>query len=129
MATAEIGLDSVRRELLKGSTQTLILSVLANEAMYGYQLAREMAERSSGYFNFKEGTLYPALHRLERDQLVEAKWEESPNGQFRCYYHVTAVGRRRLLSMLREWELFTKAVDRIAQPVMAITNGVLAGLR
>ena len=74
----EVQNELYRRELLKGSTETLLLSLLATEAMYGYQLVKEMDNRSSGYFRFKEGTLYPALHRLERDEMVEGKWEDSP---------------------------------------------------
>ena len=115
MVVAEVDLDLYRRELLKGSTETLILSLLAEEPMYGYQLVKEMDRRSSGYFRFKEGTLYPALRRLERDGLIEGNWMASPTGQDRRYYHVTAKGSSRLQSMLEEWDLFTKAVNLVAQ--------------
>ena len=108
-----------RRELLKGSTQTLLLSLLANEPMYGYQLVKEMDRRSSGYFRFKEGTLYPALHRLEAEGLIAGRWEASPTGQDRRYYHITAQGRASLASMLEEWHLFTRAVNLVAQPEVA----------
>lgn len=112
----EVAIELYRRELLKGSTETLILSLLASEPMYGYQLVKEMEARSSGYFRFKEGTLYPALHRLDRSGLVLGQWESSPNGQDRRYYHITADGRRRLESMLAEWSRFTRAVNLVAQP-------------
>ncbi len=115
MATREAPLELYRRELLKGSTETLLLSLLATESMYGYQLVREMDKRSSGYFRFKEGTLYPALHRLEREGLVQGEWGESPNGQSRRYYRVTPKGHHRLESMLEEWQLFTNAVNLVAQ--------------
>ena len=125
MVVAEIDLELYRRELLKGSTETLILSLLEEESMYGYQLVREIDQRSSDYFRIKEGTLYPALHRLERDELVEGKWEGSLMGQSRRYYLLTTKGRDRLQSMLREWDLFTKAVNLIARPVGALARGVL----
>ena len=125
MATMEVGLTLYRRELLKGSTETLILSLLAEESMYGYQLVREMDSRSSGYFRLKEGTLYPALHRLERDELVEGTWQDSPTGQNRRYYHITATGKARLRSMLEEWDLFTRAVSLVAQPVERFAKGVM----
>ena len=112
----EVNKDLYRRELLKGSTETLLLSLLLDEAMYGYQLVKEMDRRSSGYFRFKEGTLYPALHRLERDGMIEGLWETSPTGQNRRYYHITAKGRARLESMLEEWNMFTKAVNLVARP-------------
>ena len=93
--------------------------------MYGYQLVREMEHRSSGYFRLKEGTLYPALHRIERDGLVESAWEGSSNGHSRRYYNITAVGRERLDSMLREWDTFSAAVNLIARPVSTLAGGVL----
>ncbi len=125
MATPEVILELYRRELLKGSTETLILSLLAEESMYGYQLVKEMEQRSSGYFHLKEGTLYPALHRLERAQLVMGKWEDSPTGQSRRYYYITLVGSERLKSMLHEWDLFTEAVNLVAKPIGKLANGAL----
>ena len=112
----EVNNELYRRELLKGSTETLLLSLLANESMYGYQLVKEMDRRSSGYFRFKEGTLYPALHRLARDGMIEGQWDLSSSGQNRRYYHITAKGRARLESMLEEWNMFTKAVNLVARP-------------
>lgn len=112
----EVARDLYRRELLKGSTETLLLSLLSGEPMYGYQLVKEIEQRSSGYFHFKEGTLYPALHRLERDGLIAGAWRSSPTGQNRRYYEVTAKGRAGLASMLEEWNLFTQAVNLVAQP-------------
>ena len=105
-----------RRELLKGSTHTLLLSLLIDQPMYGYQLAQEIDQRSSGYFQFKEGTLYPALHRLERTGLVTGRWRESPAGKNRRYYYVTELGRSELKSMLKEWDRFSAAVNLVAQP-------------
>ena len=130
MATQEMAaqgavVELYRRELLKGSTETLILSLLAEESMYGYQLVKEMGLRSSGYFHLKEGTLYPALHRLERNKLVKGRWEDSPTGQSRRYYHITLVGCERLESMLHEWNLFTKAVNLVAKPISTLASGVV----
>ena len=112
--------QNCRRELLKGCTETLILSLLAEKSMYGYQLAREIGERSSGYFAIKEGTLYPALHRLERDALVEGQWEGSPNAQARRYYYITDVGTQRLQSLREEWDIFTHAVELVAHPATTL---------
>ena len=125
MATQEVVLELYRRELLKGSTETLILSLLAEESMYGYQVVKEMELRSSGYFHLKEGTLYPALHRLERNGLVEGKWTDSPTGQNRRYYHITPPGHAKLESMLQEWDLFSRAVNLVARPVGRLARGVL----
>ena len=116
MQTREVGLEAYRRELLKGSTETLILSLVSEAPKYGYQLVKEMDVRSSGYFHLKEGTLYPALHRLERDGLVEGAWEDSPTGQSRRYYRITTAGKAKLHSVLQEWDLFTRAVNLVAKP-------------
>ncbi len=126
MATATRGgLGLYKRELLKGSTETLILSLLADQPMYGYQLVKEMERRSDGYFHLKEGTLYPALHRLERDGLVEGYWEQSESGQSRRYYDISAEGQDKLKVMLLEWKSFTSAVNQVANPMGARTNGAV----
>ncbi len=102
-----------QKELLKGNTETLLLSLLAGEAMYGYQIVKEMEKRSSGYFRFKEGTLYPALHRLEKAGLVEGYWEEVDSVLPRRFYHITSKGEKVLEERLNEWRRFSRAVDSI----------------
>lgn len=104
------------RELLKGSTDTLLLALLAREPMYGYQIVKEMERRSSGYFSFKEGTLYPALHRLERDGLVQGLWREAAGSQLRRYYHITPKGTEALGARELEWRQFSRAVDKVVGP-------------
>ena len=111
-----------RKELLKGSTETILLSVLSVQPMYGYQLVKEISGKSSGYLNFKEGTLYPALHRLEKDKYLTGYWDTSKNSQKRRYYKITALGQRRLVSMLSEWNEFSQAINLIAQPQLVKTN-------
>ncbi len=103
------------KELLKGSTNTILLSLLAERSMYGYEIVKELELKSSGYFRFKEGTLYPALHRLERDKLVAGNWTQTQNGQQRRYYLITEKGKEALESMLKEWSMFYRAVNRVAQ--------------
>ncbi len=101
------------KELLKGNTETLLLSLLVGEAMYGYRIVKEMEKRSSGYFQFKEGTLYPALHRLEKAGLVEGKWGDEASSVPRRYYHITAKGQKVLEERLSEWQRFARAVNSI----------------
>jgi DNA-binding PadR family transcriptional regulator len=101
------------KELLKGSADTLVLSSFVEGEKYGYQVVKELERRSEGFFCFKEGTLYPILHRLERQGLLSARWETMPNGSERRYYALTARGRRELASKLTEWRTFVKAVGRV----------------
>jgi len=68
-----------QQEMLKGNTESMLLALMELEPMYGYQIVKEVEQRSSGYFEFKEGTLYPALHRLERAGLVEGRWPRNGN--------------------------------------------------
>ena len=107
------------RELLKGSTDTLLLSLISQQPMYGYQIIKELEGRSQGYFKFKEGTLYPALHRMEREGLVNAQWQRLVSGQERRYYQITATGRQALEAKLTEWRGFAAAVNLIMKPSTA----------
>ena len=103
-------------QLLKGNTETLLLALLDLEPMYGYRIVKEVDKRSSGYFAFKEGTLYPALHRLERDGLIDGRWRDTPNSVRRRYYHITAKGRQALVERLQEWQRFSQAMNSIMLP-------------
>lgn len=105
-----------QQEMLKGNTETLLLALLENEPMYGYQIVKEVDQRSSGYFAFKEGTLYPALHRLEKAKLIEGRWEDTPNNVRRRYYLLTAKGRQALAYRLTEWQCFCNAMNLIMLP-------------
>ena len=79
-------------------------------------LPRRWRGRAAAISGFKEGTLYPALHRLERDGLVKGVWEVSSSRQRRRYYHITEEGRAKLRSMLEEWQDFSRAVNLVALP-------------
>ncbi len=105
-----------QQEMLKGNTETLLLALMEGEPMYGYQIVKEVEQRSSGYFAFKEGTLYPALHRLERDRLVEGHWQDTPNSARRRYYRITARGRQALAERLNEWQRFSRAMNSMLLP-------------
>ena len=104
------------RELLKGSTDSLLLRLISHQPMYGYQIIKELEKRSKGYFQFKEGTLYPALHRLEKAGLLQGAWQKLPSGQERRYYHITQKGQKALAKRLAVWQDFSTAVDLIMQP-------------
>ena len=83
----------IDKSLMSGSTTLLILSLLANGEMYGYEIITTLAERSDKTFELKEGTLYPQLHTLERDRCVESFEKQSPQGRTRKYYRITKKGR------------------------------------
>jgi PadR family transcriptional regulator, regulatory protein PadR len=103
----------VNKELFKGSTTILILSLLDRQSMYGYQMIREIEKRSSGVFKFKEGTLYPILHSLESDGLVDSYWDESNGERKRKYYKITDKGKRQFKEKQQEWTIFRSAIDQV----------------
>jgi PadR family transcriptional regulator PadR len=107
---------AAKRDLLKGSSNSLLLCLLEQQPMYGYQIVKELEARSQGYFKFKEGTLYPALHRLEKSGLITGKWQMLPNGRQRRYYYITAKGYSKLALEKTQWHDFLKAVKLIMQP-------------
>ena len=105
-----------RRELIKGGFDSLILCLLDQQPMYGYQIIKELEQRSQGYFKFKEGTLYPALHRSERTGLIQGRWQTLPNGRQRRYYYITEKGLRNLAAKRSQWLDFLAAMNLIIQP-------------
>jgi len=104
------------RELLKGSTDSLLLCLVSSQPMYGYQIIKDLEKKSNGYFQFKEGTLYPALHRLEKTGLIKGRWQKLPGGQERRYYYITEKGQKALNERLAVWQGFSEAVDLIMLP-------------
>ena len=101
-----------QKELLKGNTETLLLSLLSDEPMHGYRIVKEIEHRSLGYFQFKEGTLYPALHRLDAAGLIKGQWGVGSTGTQRRYYSITAKGQQVLEERLEEWRHFSRAINR-----------------
>lgn len=108
-----------RFELMKGSSDSLLLCLIGQQPMYGYQIIKELEARSQGYFRFKEGTLYPALHRLEKSGLIAGKWQMLPSGRQRRYYYITGKGHDKLAMEKNQWRDFLKAMNLIIQPASA----------
>ena len=106
-------------DLLRGNTDSILLFLInenENENNYGYQLIKKIEKRSRGFFRFKEGTIYPALHKLENDGFVNGKWEELPNGQMRRYYQITEKGKKILSQKIAMWNDFSGAMNLILHP-------------
>lgn len=95
-------------DMRTGSTAVMILKLLSEQSMYGYQIVKELQTRSEGYFNLEQGTLYPALHRLEKDGLVESRWEVVEDGPSRKYYYITNKGETELKKSVRQWSDFSR---------------------
>jgi PadR family transcriptional regulator, regulatory protein PadR len=101
------------REFLSGTITVLILGLLSERPMYGYEMLREAERRSASAFQLKEGSLYPALHKMQREGLLKSEWSDSEVGRQRKYYELTAKGRRRSQSKRAQWENITAALHLI----------------
>lgn len=102
----------MRADALNGQLDPLILATVAEEPAHGYALLQRLKERSSGAFDLAEGTIYPALHRLERDGLLSSSWS-SESGRRRRVYRVTASGSASLEVRRQEWHQFARAVHAV----------------
>lgn len=101
------------RNLLGGSTILLLLSLLRRKDMYGYEIIRELELLSEHVFTFKEGTLYPVLHRMENANLVKSYQKEAENGKKRKYYAITTQGEKRLAQERAQWSVFSASINRV----------------
>jgi PadR family transcriptional regulator PadR len=101
-------------QLLKGTTPLLVLAVIADGELYGYEIAARIRERSGGAFAPSEGSLYPALHSLEADGALEASWKLSDIGPRRRYYRLTDHGRGLLSESRDQWQTFVQGVAAVA---------------
>lgn len=103
---------AVDRSLSSGSTPMLLLKLLSEKDMYGYEMIETLRERSQNVFEMKVGTLYPLLHTLEEKQLLTV-YEQEVNGKVRKYYSITKEGQRTLEQKQAEWKEYSQAVANV----------------
>ncbi len=102
-------------ELKKGSVQLLLLALLRDSAKYGFQIIRELRDVTDGFFDLKEGTLYPALRRLESKGYLKGEWHTDEEGGPRRYYHITELGRKALKEATGVWERLAWSCQRVLE--------------
>ena len=105
----------IDREVLKGSISLLLLNLLSRGEMYGYEILQEASRRSANAFEFKEGTLYPALHQLEKKGQIKSEWRTAENGRERKYYSLTPKGRKAAAEYQQQWQHLTSAIAAILE--------------
>ena len=101
--------------LAPGAVELVLLEILSGGQSYGYEITQTVLSRSGGRFNLKEGSLYPALHRLERGKLLASSWQEV-EGRRRKYYKLTAAGRKALASRVSAWRRFAAGLEGVLNP-------------
>ena len=99
----------------RGTTTILLLNLLAEcqRPMHGYEIIKELGERSKGYFEFKEGLVYPRLHLLERQGLLKSRWQGAEGSRRRKYYEITPEGHRRLAEEREQWRALRGTMDAL----------------
>ena len=107
------------RELKKGSTELLILSLLERRQRHGYEISKLIETRSEGVLRFDVASFYPLLYRLEHRELIEGRWVEKPGRRRRRYYRITPAGRRMLREQRSAWRDFVVAMKRITEAELA----------
>ncbi|MEM7332491.1 MAG: PadR family transcriptional regulator [Chloroflexota bacterium] len=102
---------SLQDQIRKGSTEILVLALLSEKPMYGYQISQELARKSDGFFELKEGLLYPTLHRMKQDGLLTSEWQKVGDARRRKYYAITPLGKEQLEYQSAEWHLFIEKLQ------------------
>ena len=102
-------------DLLPGTLDLLILRTLQNGALHGWAISERIQQISEDVLQINQGSLYPALHRLERRAWIEADWGTSENNRRAKYYRLTSLGRKQLVEERASWQRFTLAVERVLQ--------------
>lgn len=108
------------QQLRKGSTPLLILTILSQKKMYGYEIMRELERRSDGYFTMTAALLYPALHQLEAEGFLNSEWQESLGKRKRKYYSITPKGKKALVVRRNEWDRFIANLLKTIGPSLDI---------
>lgn len=108
-------MDKVRKELLQGTLDLLILKALTTGSLHGWDIAKRIAVVSKDRLSLKQGSLYPALHRLEGRGWIEAEWGVSEAGRSAKFYRLTSKGRRQLEAEISHWQSFAAAMSAVLQ--------------
>ena len=104
----------ISSKITRGSAEFAILVLLAEQPLYGFEIAKRIEERTEGALRFTLASLYPMLYELEKRGWVKGRWEDNQAGRNRRYYSLTPAGKRELTPLRQEWRFFFQALDRLA---------------
>jgi len=103
----------IRKQMLDGNVETLVLAVLEAGPSYGYAIVKELNQRCEGILRLGEGTIYPVLYRLEEKKLISARWRLAENGRERKYYRLTPKGRRAIAANCQQWQMLALVMGKV----------------
>jgi PadR family transcriptional regulator, regulatory protein PadR len=104
----------IRSQITRGSGELAILSLLAEQPLYGFEIAKQIGERTGGALQFTLASLYPLLYEMEKRGWVEGRWQANHAGRDRRYYRLTASGKKQVAPLREEWRAFFQALDSLA---------------
>lgn len=104
----------IRSQIARGSGELAILALLAEQPLYGFEIAKRIGQRTGGALKFTLASLYPLLYEMEKRGWLEAYWQRNLAGRDRRYYRLTVVGHRQLTPLREEWRSFFQALDALA---------------
>ena len=107
----------INKALMAASTKPIILTILQRGEDYGYNIIQHVKELSGGTLEWSDGTLYPVLQRLEKENLITSQWIISDEGRHRKYYKITPSGREALLAEMAQWRSMIRALNLIWNPL------------
>ena len=103
----------IRSKIARGSAEVAILSLLAEQPLYGFEIAKNIEERTGGILSFTLASLYPMLYELENRGWIAGNWQANDAGRDRRYYSLTSAGKKQLAPLREEWRNFFRALDQI----------------
>lgn len=111
-------MSKVSKELVGASTIPIILSILAKSDSYGYEIMQQVKELSNDQIEWKEGSLYPVLHKLEKNGFIKSLWKMADNGRHRKYYAINKKGKRLLIEELDNWKMVDKILSKLRKDIV-----------
>ena len=103
----------IRPKIARGSAEVAILSLLADQPLYGFEIAKNIEERTGGLLSFTLASLYPMLYELEKRGWIAGNWQANDAGRDRRYYSLTSAGKKQLAPLREEWRNFFRALDQL----------------
>ncbi len=100
-------------DILRGHTETIILNILSKGDSYGYEISKRINDTSEGMIDIKDATIYTALSRMEKDELITTYWGEGVGGARRRYYAITKAGREKHSELVEEWKVIFKVLNKL----------------
>ncbi|HAX44531.1 MAG TPA: PadR family transcriptional regulator [Bryobacteraceae bacterium] len=108
-------MQAKKTDLVQGTLDLLVLKTVAQGPIHGYGIAQRILVTSREMLQVQQGSLYPALHRLERKGLIQAEWRESGNGPMAKYYSLTEAGQTRLRDEMEQWRRYSSAIELVLE--------------